>query len=181
MVVVTVCVGTAMTAKLVISFVQVVGGSFVTVHIDWPRHAANMFSFLSVNPLHALESTYMCSDSHSNDHPYFVGILLHFLAPFAFLSLLLAVASTVRCVASRVYVNTFSSAAAATNRDTTSSAATNRDTTSFPMKSGTVDESDAQRRLDWAVWNTCGKLYLWFCLITYPSISSRFAHPTITF
>ena len=145
-----------MTAKLVISFVQVISGSFSSINIDWPRRSHNLLNVINVNPLNALQSTYMCSKDRSHD-PYFAGLLLHFLTPFIFLVILLLVASVVRVLAVKSFAST---------DDGVSKTAEDK----CPVM---IEGQTAAERVDWSIWNTSGKLYLWFCLIAYPSLSSR--------
>ena len=153
-----------MTGKLVISFVQVISGSFSTINIDWPQRSEGLFTVLNVNPLNFLKSTYMCARNHADD-PYLQGLLIYFLSPFAFLVLLFTVASVVTALATQKYVRKYEASEEGSTVSRTSCGAR----PSVPAATADL----ARQRVQWAAWNTCGKLYLWFCLIAYPSVSAR--------
>eukprot|EP00602_Paraphysomonas_sp_CaronLab_P005348 CAMPEP_0185017998 /NCGR_PEP_ID=MMETSP1103-20130426/842_1 /TAXON_ID=36769 /ORGANISM="Paraphysomonas bandaiensis, Strain Caron Lab Isolate" /LENGTH=1593 /DNA_ID=CAMNT_0027547641 /DNA_START=63 /DNA_END=4844 /DNA_ORIENTATION=- len=147
--------GTAMTGKLVVSFIQVVSGSFYTINADWPKTSHNMFKILNVNPLNSLQATYNCSKNNTSD-PYLVGLVIFFMAPIVFLSLLVLVACVVYILANNRFAQP-----------------TNEDSHTEDSKLSGEELIELKRsRVGWSIWNTSAKIFLWFCLIAYPSLSS---------
>ena len=164
--------GTSMTFKLLLSFIQVVSGSFYLINMEWSHNTQELFQFTNLNPMQALDATYQCSMSqYSSDYRFFIVLLFQFCIPLIFLLLLLGVGYLVYfALLSRLRFNL-------EERDRDPSHSSNR-AESISSRNSELQVKD--RALGEEIWSISTKMYLWFCLIAYPTLSSGFVRSSIS-
>lgn len=129
--------GTAMSAKITLSFLQVMTGSLFVMNIKWSGSIDWLRNTLNFNPFRTLEATLRCSPSGNT--PFLMKTIAVCVTPMYFLALL-ACAATVTWhmhVAYRKYCG-----------------------------------KEVKAHAWEAIRNLSIKIFLWFCLIIYPALSS---------
>jgi hypothetical protein len=134
--------GSGMTAKITISFLQVMTGSFFILNINWPNYLANFFDTIRINPFKKIQESLSCGASTENEmHPVYLGVLFASLIPICFVFILAACAIG----AWQVYIYT---------------------------RKVELPRKEYARQ-----WNRLRdisvKVFLWFCLLSYPPLSQR--------
>jgi hypothetical protein len=166
--------GTSMSFKLLLSFVQVVSGSFYVINMGWSYNSQELFRFLHLNPLQALDATYQCSSSlsgYSSDFRYFVVLLFQFCTPIFFLLLLLGISYTVYLFSLSRLRSTSADSLRESNASESDRSRLDSCGSISDRKSNAVERDKTLRQ---EIWNTAAKIYLWFCLIAYPTLSSGY-------
>lgn len=135
--------GSGMTAKITLSFLQVMTGSFYMLNIDLPNYFKSFFNAIRINPFRPIQASFSCENQSSSYpiHPYFVGTVFCVLIPYAFIILICIAAF----LAWRVFLLT---------------------------KGGKLSKSEKFRQWK-RLRDLSIKMYFWFCLISYPPLSQR--------
>lgn len=135
--------GSGMTAKITLSFLQVMTGSFYMLNLDLPGYFKVFFSAIRINPFRPIQASFTCENQNSTYilHPFYVGTIFCVLIPLMFIVLILIAAF----FAWRVYIVT----------------------------GGNEASSQEQRRQWKRLRDLTIKIYFWFCLISYPPLSQR--------
>ena len=178
--------GTSMTFKLVLSFIQVVSGSVYIANIHWSNKTNDLLHILNFNPLHAIDATFQCSSiNYSDDFRSFLVLTVYFLFPIVFLILLFIISYLVYLYASNILSKDGSSSSSSSSTSTPqeSNPFNSRESGASEMKfsesislsiikSESMEQKKCYEKLKLDTWNISAKIFLWFCLISYPSLSS---------
>lgn len=146
--------GTGMTAKLTISFAQVMAGSVLAMNIDWPRYLRRFFNTLNANPLNEINAIIQCTSGDIVE-PFYTSLVAAVMAPLCFLLVLIAAILFIMRV-KRIPLHNLQP-----------EAAWNRIEKKRESNTSTVQNEQRMR-----MWNMSCKMFLWFCLVCYPSLSA---------
>ena len=135
--------GSGMTAKITISFLQVMTGAFFVLDLNWPDYFRNFLSSVRINPFREIQQYLSCTKSESSMHPVYFGVCFSTLVPVGFALILLVTA----LVAWGVFMRT---------------------------KAGRILSQKEKNRKWNRLRDMSVKIYLWFCLISYPPLSQRY-------
>jgi hypothetical protein len=151
--------GSGMTAKITLSFLQVMTGSFYMLNLDLPNYFRVFFNGIRINPFRPIQASFSCesgsSSSSASDHsihPFYLGTIFCVVMPFLFILLLI--------IASFFAWHFFLFL------------------TRYKLKEnddvGERIKHERERKRQWKrLRDLTVKIYFWFCLISYPPLSQR--------
>lgn len=173
--------GTSMTFKLLLSFIQVVSGSFYMINMSWTPKTKDLLNFININPLHAIDATYQCSTMNiSSNFRHFIVLVVYFLIPFIFLIILYIVSYLVYLYSIKKLSNDGLLLHDSNNPNSRLSnirESNNTDSISLSSnKSEFISEKSKYLKLKQEIWDISAKIFLWFCLIAYPTLSSGYVN-----
>jgi hypothetical protein len=136
--------GSGMTAKITLSFLQVMTGSFYMLNLDFPSYFKVFFNAIRINPFRPIQASFSCDNQSSNYllHPFYVGTIFCVLIPFIFILFLFIAAFFAWKV--------------------------------FGWTRHGHDATVIEKKRQWKrLRDLTVKIYFWFCLISYPPLSQR--------